>query len=258
MLNSVALVVLTLTASPRVASPAWTTVNLKPELATVYADRLAQSLRSEGLHVVTSQDIVTLLGNERQRQLVDCSDAAASCMAELANALGCEATLLVSVAKLDDGSFHGVARLVSSQDGRVLSSIPIDGASESALLRTLDDAGKRLASPFVEKAPRTSIRPGAWGLGLSGAAAIIGGSVLVGLSRQRYDALGQARDLGAATASAREGAVMQTGGYALLGVGAAAVLGAVVWHVLSPGPSAIEPRVEVADMRASFGVAGSF
>jgi hypothetical protein len=258
MLTSVALVAVTLAAVPRVASPAWTTVNLKPELATVYADRLAQSVRSEGLQIVTSQDIVTLIGNERQRQLVDCSEAAASCMAELANALGCEATLLVSVARLDDGSFHGVAKLVSSQDGRVLSSIPIDGTSERALLHALDDAGERLAAPLVVKAPRASVRAGVWAVGLSGAAGVIAGGVLVGLARQKYYSLGQSNDLAAASAGAREGAALQTGGFALAGVGAAAVLGAVLWHVLIPGEPALEPRVEASESHTTFGVAGNF
>ena len=36
-------------ASPKVASPEWNVVDVKPELARFYADNLAQALRQAGL-----------------------------------------------------------------------------------------------------------------------------------------------------------------------------------------------------------------
>jgi hypothetical protein len=75
-----------LSATPKVASPEWSAVNLKHELVLFYADSLAQALRQEGVEVITSQDIGTLLGMERQRQLLACDDGR-SCITELGDEL---------------------------------------------------------------------------------------------------------------------------------------------------------------------------
>lgn len=118
MLSLIAVTLLAATG-PKVASPPWSVVDVKPELAAFYAEQLAQALRNEGLSVTTAADIATLLGAERQRELLGCSSAGGSCMVELANALGCDATLTVNLAKLGS-SFRGLARLLSSRDGAVL------------------------------------------------------------------------------------------------------------------------------------------
>jgi TolB-like protein len=50
--------------------------------------------------VMTSKDIQTLLGQERQRQLLGCSEEGGTCLAELAGALGARFVLSGQVAKL--------------------------------------------------------------------------------------------------------------------------------------------------------------
>src|SRR4051812_20243769 len=84
-----------------VASPTWATVDVKPELAGFYADHLAQALRAQGLSVITASEMRTLLSEQRQLQLLGCN-ADSSCLAELANALGTQLTLMGSIARLDE------------------------------------------------------------------------------------------------------------------------------------------------------------
>src|SRR5438045_1366398 len=77
------------------------TVEVKPELAAFYADRLAQGLRERGLKVITWSEMGALLSQQRQLELLGCADDNSACMTELANALGTELTLMGSIAKLD-------------------------------------------------------------------------------------------------------------------------------------------------------------
>ena len=120
------------------------------------ADVLADQ---QGLQVVTSQDIATLLGMERQKALVGCAEGSTSCMAELANALGADATLTVNLARFDDGGFHGIAKLISSQSGQTLSSVSIDAKNERKLLEALRRAAPQLAAGLTHQPVKTESEP---------------------------------------------------------------------------------------------------
>ena len=68
------------------------------ETAQALTTAASQHLASRGFfEVVTSADIQTLLGVERQKQLIGCSDSASSCTAELAGAMGSRFVLSGSV-----------------------------------------------------------------------------------------------------------------------------------------------------------------
>jgi TolB-like protein len=74
---------------------------LEPAMADALTDAIAAEVSRAGLFDVTSQkDMQTVLGLERQRQLLGCSDEAASCLTELAGALGARFVLSGSVARL--------------------------------------------------------------------------------------------------------------------------------------------------------------
>lgn len=250
------LVVTLVSASPKVASPAWNVVDVKPELATFYAEQLAQALRAEGLTVTTAGDIATLLGAERQRELLGCNDNRSSCMAELASALGCDATLTVNLAKLGS-SFRGLARLLSSRDGSVLSAVKIEATSEAALVDRLEAAAKELVAPLLGRpAPTVRNAPAAWWV--PGAAGVVGlgaGAVLIGLAADRH-AIVLGPDAAAAKRAAEEGASFQTAGWVAGSVGLAAVVGSVLWLTL--GTTEVTPSVSVSPSGASVSVGGSF
>jgi TolB-like protein len=106
-----ACVALSLAAAPAAASS-------KPVLALMglaaaggveagVADSLSEAVAAEaaraGYFQVTSQkDMQTMLGLERQKQLMGCSDASSTCMTELAGALGARFVLTGSVTRLGD------------------------------------------------------------------------------------------------------------------------------------------------------------
>src|SRR4051812_5628125 len=58
----------------------------------------SEARRHQGLSVLTSRDVTSLLTAERQKQLLGCTEG--SCLAELGGALGAERIISGSVAKL--------------------------------------------------------------------------------------------------------------------------------------------------------------
>jgi len=62
----------------------------------------AEASRRGFFDVVSAKDIQTLLGVERQRQMLGCSDDAQSCLTELAGAMGARFVLSGSLARLGD------------------------------------------------------------------------------------------------------------------------------------------------------------
>lgn len=234
------LVLALLSAAPRVASPEWAVVDVRTELAHFYADTFAQSLRNHGLDVITAQDMSTLLGVERQRQLLGCG-ADTSCMTELANALGCDATLTVSLARFPDG-YHALLKLLSSRDGRVLSAVKLSAANDRALLAELEGAAPTLASPLVhqkEQVPAAQpLRP--WWLPAGvGGLGVAGGLVLFVLSAGQYALLKQQTTLAQAQPIAQNGLGLQTGAWVATSVGAAALVAGLIWAFLPAAPVAM-------------------
>lgn len=259
MTQALVLVVM-LAAAPKVAAPEWNAVNVKREMALFYADTAAEALRREGLSVVTSQDIGTLLGMERQKQLMGCDDAAQSCLAELASALGCEATLVVNLARFDDGGFRGLAKLLSSRDGTVLSSVTLDASSERGLLEAIEAAGAALAAPLLPKVTRpvTAAPPGWWWVpGAVGVAAAGGGAALLVAAQATYQRLPQAPTRAAAEDLAAEGEGAQATGWVLVGAGAAALATSTAL-LLWPREAKVTASAAVTPSGASLVVGGTF
>ncbi len=251
-------------ATPKVVSPEWNAVNVKKELVTFYADALADGLRKQGLEVVTAQDIATLLGMERQRALVGCADDASQCMAELANALGADATLVVNLARFDDGGFRGIAKLISSKSGATLSSAQLDSSTERRLLDSLERAAKVLAAPFVEVpavttapvAENTSITRFWWVPGVAGLAVGAAGAGLLVAAQGEHAEVRRQNSYADAERVANSGKALQTGGWTAVGVGAALV---VAGSVMLAWPKAeVVPSAVVTPDGAAVGVGGRF
>lgn len=95
-----------LAAEPRAELPKLLVLDLTaggvgPEIASALTDAAAAEISARGFfQVVTSRDLQTLIGLERQKQLLGCSEEAGSCLAELGGALGAKVVLSGSVTRL--------------------------------------------------------------------------------------------------------------------------------------------------------------
>lgn len=106
---------------------------LEKNMADAVSDRFASELgKGAGVRVVTRRDVEQVLGLERQRQLLGCSETSSSCIAELAAGLGADALIIGTVVPVGT-KVTVTLRLIDSRDGRVVSS-------ESARLADLDAA----------------------------------------------------------------------------------------------------------------------
>src|SRR5262245_53582869 len=72
-------------------------------LGAVVGEEVARALPAGAFKVTTQQQLATVLGLERQRQLAGCSEEASSCAAEVASALGADVVVQTTLAKIADG-----------------------------------------------------------------------------------------------------------------------------------------------------------
>src|SRR4051812_27515698 len=99
----IALVATLLMAAPapvKVALPALRLTDLPAERAGFYTEQVGAELLARGLRVVSERDISSMLGLERQRELLGCNEGSGACLVELANALGVDGIVLGDVARV--------------------------------------------------------------------------------------------------------------------------------------------------------------
>lgn len=256
MLTTLAALAL-LAAPPKLAQLEWSTVEVKKELASFFSDELARALRREGLTIVTTSDMAAVIGLERQRQLLGCSEG--SCLAELGNAMGCDAVLQVSVARLGD-SLRANLKVVKASDGSTLGEAVAEAADERRFVAELERAAGRLASTLLPP-PQVTLRQRAAIPAIAGGVVFAGGAVLLGLainaSVQLEATLRTSKQAGLPTAEAyaRDGKVYQAVGWVGLGVGAAALATALAFYLFGAEPP-VRPQLTLAPTGASVGLAG--
>lgn len=152
--------------------------------------------KTEAYDVLTSADVATMLGVERQRQLMGCSDDE-SCFAEIGAALGAALVLDASVGTV--GNLRVLSlRLVDNRKAKVLARESISVSDESALVGAAHTAVSHvfgvkvvgatddLGVPGVSAA-RSRSPVGFVLLGGAGALAIAGG-IVGGLALSDYNA----------------------------------------------------------------------
>jgi TolB-like protein len=226
---------------------------LETNVADAVSDRFASELgKGAGVRVVTRRDVEQVLGLERQRQLLGCSETSSSCIAELAAGLGANALITGTVVPVGT-KVTVTLRLIDARDGRVVSS-------ESARLRDLDAAqdwldeqaprtrakaievfgSTELKQLVASSAPASSVSANwlPWATAGLGAAAAVTGVILFASSKADAEALkgvmqGDTLDVGAV---ARSGQSKETAGVVLITSGAAVLAGGIIWGVLSSAP----------------------
>jgi hypothetical protein len=150
-------------------------------------DFLAGALSDQGFEVLTNADIAAVIGVEKQKELLGCTDG--SCLADLGGALGADYLVRGNMAVLDADS--AVALTLVDSRGKPLGSARkvVSGRSSSALLKALEDLVPKLMAPIRPAPPpqltATTSAPPAGGLTASGAASPDGSN-----STLAYAALG--------------------------------------------------------------------
>jgi hypothetical protein len=124
----------------KLALPGLTAVGIDAELGSFYSEHLAQQLKVAGLDVVTTKEIAVLLGMERQKQLLGCSEG--SCIAEMAAALGADAVVLGDVAKVGNEVQLNL-KVISATNGRTLATYTDRASNDDAVVDSLTKAAAR-------------------------------------------------------------------------------------------------------------------
>ncbi len=241
-----------LAAAPyKLAVPTVSFVNLDAKTGGLYLDYFSQQLSAHpGVSVVTEGEMNSLLGLERQKQLLGC--ASQSCTAELAGALGVDALVTGSLAKAGGGYVVNL-KVIRSTDGTALAVFSTRVATEDALFDYLKASADQLARQLQPSAtsagtasgtsevvaasptPRGSAAP--WLASAAVAAGALGaGAAFFGIAGSQANSLAQA-DPSLSTfseASARRyaGETNQAIGLSLMAAGGAAALTALAVGLL--------------------------
>ena len=252
-----ALGALLLCAAPvKVAVPGFTVVGMNVALADAWGDRFVTLLgRDGGLKVISSKDIAQVLGFERQKQLLGCSDDQSSCLAELAGALGVDAILSGTFAQ-SGTSISATLRVLKASDGSQLAAATDRLKDVDALQDWLDAQAAELANklrvafnlvPVVVAAPAAAVgvstRPSGgstavrWVPAVVGGAALVTGVVLFVLSKGYAEQLRNEVPKSRATIEglASSGRTFETAGLGLMIGGGVAIAASLAWVILAPG-----------------------
>jgi hypothetical protein len=230
VLSSFAL--LLLAAGPTVAVPGFTGVNVDASEAAFYSDLLGQDLSRHGFKVVSAGDVQTMLGIERQKQLLGCGDD--SCVGEIAGALNADATVVGKIAKLDPSYTVGVRML--SKTGEVLATFTTTVSRSSNVPAAMAEAARSIAHqlagvlkrPELEPPGTTLLQKVAIAPVVAGGLAVIMGVVAQGMTQSTLSQLQMAPTVSAAAQLRDQGNTWQPASFVLLGVGALALVIGVV------------------------------
>ncbi len=221
-LISVVLMTMLSAESPKVACTTFTcSDDLGPSLCEAYERRFTSRLaRGQKVQVTTPRDIAQILGLERQKQLLGCSNEDGSCSAELAGALGVDGLLTAIVTRTPSGWLLSM-KVVRATDGVEWVSANENARDDGELQDVLDGIADRFAKELQGVKPGGASRAVLWSGTALGLGLVAGGAVLLGLSkpyaaRLKSDEPQSPTDL---DQTASQGATLQTAGGVLLGVG---------------------------------------
>jgi hypothetical protein len=156
---------------------------LDPSIARAMTQTVSAAIAQPGLfNVISSHEIETMLGVERQKALSGCGDAT-SCLTELADAMNARFVLSGTLAQLGD-AYQLTLQTVDSQRAQPLGRAVRISSSLKALQDQLPYA---VAEATATPAPKPPSRVPAIALWVGGAGLLIGGGLagFDALSRER-------------------------------------------------------------------------
>ncbi|MBK7864199.1 MAG: hypothetical protein IPJ65_37505 [Archangiaceae bacterium] len=234
----------------KVAVPGFTVSGLDAPQSEAWVDRFVTLLSADrAFAFTTSRDIAAVLGIERQRQLLGCSDSAASCLAELAGALGVDAILSGTIAR-SGASITVTLRALKASDGAQLAAVTTRVKDVEALQDWLDaqaaeiDRQLRAGFGLLPAAPAAAVSGGSgakvvrWVPGILGVALGVTGGVLFGLSKGDASRL-RNENLSSDQINrlAGEGRAFETVGLVSMAVAGVALVASIVWVLVTSGSS---------------------
>ena len=238
---------------------------IDPQLISFSSEHLAQSLNSNGFEVLTPQTVSTMLGLERQKQMLGCSDAATSCLAELSGALGADAVISGTMAKLGK-AFHLDVRILNPADGKTLALGRAQASSEEKLIEALDAAAASLVLQLRPEAAPVAPKSGPgiafWAPVIGGAVAAGTGAVLLGIAVDNVNALqkpggDELLTLEAARNQLRSAELLRGIGIGLISAGALSIAAGALFGRNSEPPSTVQVTLVPTSGGAMVGVQGA-
>lgn len=251
-------------ATPSIAAPGFTCTRLEPTLCDAWLEHFVANLTARGLKVTTKNDMAEIIGVERQKQLLGCSDTSGSCLAELAGALGVASILSGTIARTESG-FLSTLKVIDASNGATKWSATTRVDTEKELFAFFDAEAGTLVSTIAPDAKpvRGGVPPIVkWIPAMAGAIGVGVGVGLLGASVGQAQILKDqianpeplTRDLGdnftveqEIAQAALEGRSLQLAGWVSVGAGSAAVLASFVWWLLSPSSTVSAAVVPTRD-----------
>ena len=147
---------------------------LEASVAAAMTDAITNEVAAGGFFdVVSSRDVQTLLGHERQKQMVGCSDTS-SCLTDLAGAMGARFVLNGSLAKLGETFQLSLQTLDSDKAQPIGRSTRLARGMSELRAQLPFSVAEATATP--PPPPASHLMP--YALVGAGAAAILGGGML--------------------------------------------------------------------------------
>jgi TolB-like protein len=221
----------------KIAAPGLTYVGISQQQGDLYLDYFANQVSKRGVHVITHGDITAVLGLERQKQLLGCTEE--SCVAELAGALGVRALLVGSIATAGSGFVVNLKVIESSGRAEALAVFSDRVANEEKLFEFLEASALELS----RKLAPTPSAPSFLVPLTAGAIATVAGAVLFGVAKGLEGAVAKGdaslMSLVQARTQLQTAMGLQTSGFIVGSVGVGALVVAGVMALLGQAP----PRV---------------
>lgn len=166
----------------KLAAPGLTALGFDAARGAFFSEHLAQQVKLAGAQVVTNREIATLLGMERQRQLLGCAETGSSCVAEIAAALGADGLLLGDLGTVGARAQINL-KVIGAANGQTLAAFSENVGSDEAILEALTRAAPFLANQAAVKLSRAlhpELRPAPvarrWALIPLGAGVVLAGT----------------------------------------------------------------------------------
>lgn len=135
----------------KMASPGLKCVNLDAQACEFFGDYFAQQLATAtGVRITTRSEISSVLGFERRKPLLGCSETANSCLAEMAGALGVDALIIGNLAKFGDSYVPNI-KIIPARDGQAISTQTGGVNGDNAILDWMGSAAKAMAGQLGHK-----------------------------------------------------------------------------------------------------------
>ncbi|MDP2341221.1 MAG: hypothetical protein Q8O67_09700 [Deltaproteobacteria bacterium] len=123
-------------------------IDISPDKVKLLVGKLAAAMGNRGLEVITGADLRTMAGLEADKAAAGCDEGSASCLAEIASALGARLVVSGQVGSLDDNIFLQLS-LFDAQAGRAVAREESRGKTLTAVADTIPELVDRMLVPIL-------------------------------------------------------------------------------------------------------------